>query len=80
MTSARSLAESISRDVEALAKRDTQSLRSLRREYSKQLRDVEGSVVIGAALELWQRRQMHRFIGDELIANHRGARKRCSAS
>ncbi len=52
---------------------NTAALRTLRREYSKRLKALPPGdiVVIGAALIA--NRRIHRFVGDELIANHREA-------
>jgi 3-methyladenine DNA glycosylase AlkD len=67
----------IVREIESRASRmpapNTAALRTLRREYSKRLKALPPGdiVVIGAALIA--NRRIHRFVGDELIANHREA-------
>ena len=48
-------------------------LRNLRREYSRRLRDADSRSILHLAYELKISDVVHRFFGDELIANHKGA-------
>ena len=66
------LAEQIAGRVRALPRSDTRSLRALRREYSRSLRDASPALIIALAPAL-ARSAIHRFFSDELIANHKGA-------
>jgi 3-methyladenine DNA glycosylase AlkD len=56
-----------------LAVRNTRALRLLRREYSKRLASTPPKEVIAIATALIENRRVHRFVGDELIANHSSA-------
>jgi 3-methyladenine DNA glycosylase AlkD len=69
---AEKLAEEIAERVHALPRADTRTLRELRREYSRLLKDASPSLIItlGPALV---GKSIHRFFGDELIANHPAA-------
>jgi 3-methyladenine DNA glycosylase AlkD len=76
------LAHEIEAAVASLASARTASVRALRRDYSKRLREQDGRFVIDLALRLWQQNnvlrregRVHRFFGDELVANHRGAQQ-----
>ena len=51
----------------------TPALRTLRREYTRRIRDAEPRSVIRLALDLQKAGVVHRFFSDELIANHKGA-------
>jgi len=66
------LADEIAARVCVLPRSDTQSLRSLRREYSRMLGDANSALILalGPALAA---KAIHRFFADELIANHEGA-------
>jgi 3-methyladenine DNA glycosylase AlkD len=59
--------------IAALPERSTQTLRALRREYSKRIRAWPPGDVIETANELIAHGRIHRFFADELIANHAGA-------
>jgi hypothetical protein len=61
--------EEIEARVEGMPVRNTAALRALRREYSKRLASVPPGDVVKIAAALIVRRQVHRFIGDELIAS-----------
>jgi hypothetical protein len=75
LTDPAATAASIESDVQRLPSRTTPKLRALRRDYSQRLRLSTSTSVIATALVLWRGRRVHRFFGDELIANHRGARE-----
>jgi hypothetical protein len=71
------VSDEIEARVAALPARSTQTIRALRREYSKRLRGAPPDEVIALAGELLRRRHLlrrtgdvHRFFADELIANH----------
>jgi 3-methyladenine DNA glycosylase AlkD len=51
----------------------TAVVRPLRREYSRRIRNADGKSVVRLSLELQKSEVVHRFFGDELIANHKGA-------
>lgn len=65
--------EEIEARVESMPVRDTQSLRALRREYSKRIAAVPAGDVIKIAAALIVHRRVPRFIGDELIASRADA-------
>ena len=55
--------------VESTPLRNTPALRSLRREYSKRIRALPAEDVVKIAGALIAHGRVHRFFGDELIAN-----------
>lgn len=67
------LAAEIVAEIRALHVRNTPSIRAVRRRVSKTIRDESGRDVIGLAQALGD--AAHRWVGYELIANHRGARE-----
>src|SRR5579859_4964404 len=67
---AREGADALLADVNALARRDTPTLRALRRARSARWRRETPDFIMGVAKEL-QRRRAHRWLGYELIRNHR---------
>jgi 3-methyladenine DNA glycosylase AlkD len=67
------LLSELTRCLRALASHDTATLRALRREYSRRLRDAAPREVITFANELRASGITHRFVADELIANHKAA-------
>jgi len=69
---AREGADALLAEVTALAHRDTPTLRALRRARSAQWRGRTPEFIMGVAMEL-QRRRVHRWLGYELIRNHRSA-------
>ncbi|HTP32315.1 MAG TPA: DNA alkylation repair protein [Candidatus Acidoferrales bacterium] len=70
---AATLVAEIEARVEAMPVRSAPELRALRREYSKRLRTLPASDVVRIAAALIANRRVHRFIGDELIANRADA-------
>jgi hypothetical protein len=64
------LVREIEARVEQAPVRNVPALRSLRREYSKHLRSLPAEDVVRVADSLIARGRVHRFVGDELIANH----------
>jgi 3-methyladenine DNA glycosylase AlkD len=68
-----SLASEIADAIDALPARTTAAIRAVRREYTRRLREAPPRLVVDLARELQRRGQLHRFFGDELIANHAGA-------
>jgi 3-methyladenine DNA glycosylase AlkD len=70
---ARSLLPHMIDEIGALRRAGLARLRSLRREYSRRLRDADSRSVIRLAYELKNSGIVHRFFSDELIANHKGA-------
>ena len=73
------LAVEIAKRVDALPKQNVPSVRAVRREYSKRIKDAEPREVVELAKELYRQRQVHRFFGDELIVHHKGALETLSA-
>src|SRR5262245_1722389 len=69
---ARSLLPHIIDEIGALRGAGLASLRALRREYSRRLRDADSRSVLRLAHELRDSGLVHRFFCDELIANHKG--------
>ena len=67
------LVEEIEARFEDLPVRNAQAMRGLRREYSKLVKALQPRDVVRIAGELIARGRVHRFFGDELIANHPGA-------
>ncbi|HEV2991780.1 MAG TPA: DNA alkylation repair protein [Candidatus Angelobacter sp.] len=55
--------------IQSLPVRNTSALRSLRREYSKRIKDLPAGEVVKVAAKLIAHRRVHRFIADELIAS-----------
>ena len=55
--------------IQSMTVRNTSALRSLRREYSKRVKDLSAGEVVKVAAKLIAQRRVHRFIADELIAN-----------
>lgn len=72
---AREGAQLLLAEAGALALRDTPTLRALRRARTAQWRSRAPDFVMGVAMEL-QRRRAHRWLGYELIRNHRAAFER----
>ena len=72
--STHAISRSIIADLAALPKRDTASVRSLRRKYSVALKTESAATLIGVALQLVKNGDfMARFVGYELIHHHRAA-------
>jgi len=63
------LVAEIESQVEAMPVRNVPALRALRREYSKRIKAASAAEVVRIAAALIDRRRVHRFIGDELIAS-----------
>jgi len=64
----------ITSKVESLPRRDTASVRALRREFSRRLGGVDPEMVIDLAFCLIARPEfLYRFVAYELIRHHRGA-------
>jgi dephospho-CoA kinase len=64
------LAADIAAEYAAVRPANTESLRKLRREYSKRLRAAEPQDIVALALALQRQPGVHRFLGDELILHH----------
>lgn len=67
------LAAEITARVQALPDKSAQPVRAVRREYSRAVRRWDARDVVELALALKREGEVHRFVGDELIANHRAA-------
>lgn len=67
------LAAEIAKRIRELPDRGTASIRALRREYSRRIAPAPAEQVLALAHALLARPHVHRFVADELIANHRGA-------
>jgi 3-methyladenine DNA glycosylase AlkD len=68
------LTREIRKRVENLSTRDTNAIRNLRREFSKRLVNAEPELVLQLALKLKELPEFEfRFIGYELVQNHRAA-------
>jgi hypothetical protein len=72
---ARAGADALLAEVSAATRRDTPTLRALRRSHSARWRGRGPEFVVGVAMEL-QRRRAHRWLGYELIRHHRPAFER----
>jgi 3-methyladenine DNA glycosylase AlkD len=62
------LVNEIEEQVGAASVRTAVALRVLRREYSKRLKTASPAEIVAIGSKLIERRRVHRFIGDELIA------------
>jgi 3-methyladenine DNA glycosylase AlkD len=65
-----SIVRDIEADVENASNRSAPVLRRIRRKYSASLKQASAADVLAVAETLQKRRRIHRFVGDELIANH----------
>jgi 3-methyladenine DNA glycosylase AlkD len=65
----------IEAQVERMPVRNASALRALRREYSKRIEALAAADVVNIAAALIDRRRVHRFIADELIASRPDALK-----
>lgn len=63
----RTLADELDRAVRALSEPTTQSVRRVRREYSKRVRSAPGEYVVSLA---WALAERHRWVAFELIEHH----------
>lgn len=70
---AKALAEEIASRVEALPVQNVPSVRAVRREYTKRLKNEVPKDIVKLAKELYRRKRIHRFVADELITYHKGA-------
>src|SRR4030095_1760590 len=67
-----SIANEISKRMSLLRTTDTASIRTLRREHSKRLAQSPARFVIKIALQLLKNKtELHRFVGYELVNQHR---------
>jgi 3-methyladenine DNA glycosylase AlkD len=73
INSADELATEITRRIHALPSLKTESVRAVRREYSKRLTNSPAEYVIDLALQLLDKPGIHRFVAYELIKHHRSA-------
>jgi 3-methyladenine DNA glycosylase AlkD len=71
----RAIVAEIEAQVEGMTVRNAAAMRALRRQYSKRTKRLSAGDVINIAAALIAHRRVHRFIGDELIANHPDALK-----
>src|SRR5712691_4865244 len=69
----RSLLLQVISRIDTLPDRGLATLRALRRESSRRLRDTDPKSILLLASKLRDARVVHRFFSDELIANHQGA-------
>jgi hypothetical protein len=67
------LAGEIAQRIDNLLTHDTPSVRAVRREYSRRLAHAPARDVVRLGLTLLRHARVHRFVADELIANHREA-------
>ncbi len=67
------LVTEIEGSVARLPDQKASTLRALRREYSRRMKSMAAEEVLAAAEALVERRRVHRFFGEELIAGHPGA-------
>jgi 3-methyladenine DNA glycosylase AlkD len=67
------LAAEIAQRIDGLPVRDTAAVRAVRREFSRRLAAAPGRDVVRLAEALLRDGTVHRFVADELIANHRSA-------
>ncbi|HWO00959.1 MAG TPA: DNA alkylation repair protein [Blastocatellia bacterium] len=64
----------IDSSIRELPRRDTQSIRTMRRQFSKEIARAEARDVLNLGLKLLERGDfMHRFFAYELVSNHRRA-------
>ena len=69
-----STADEISKRLVSLSSSDTQAIRTLRREYSKQLAKSPARFVVKVALQLLRNNTIaHRFVSYELVNKHPAA-------
>ena len=71
--SAEELAREIATEIRSLPSFRTESVRGVRREYSKRLTKAPAAFVIDVALRLLEAREVHRFVAYELIRHHAAA-------
>jgi 3-methyladenine DNA glycosylase AlkD len=64
------LESEISARVAALARRDTESIRNVRREFSRRLSKTQPQLIIALALNLTRSGSVPRFLAYELIQHH----------
>lgn len=70
---AEELAREIATTIRALSSFETETVRAVRRSYSKRLSKVPADYIIDVALRLLDERRIHRFVPYELIKYHRQA-------
>lgn len=75
--SARALARLIDAEIRALPMRNTPSVRAVRRDYSRRLREADSAFVLALARALLEE-YGQRWVAYELIAHHQGAYQRLS--
>lgn len=71
--SAEELAREIATEIRSLSSFRTESVRGVRREYSKRLAKAPASFVVDVALRLLDARAVNRFVAYELIKHHAAA-------
>jgi 3-methyladenine DNA glycosylase AlkD len=59
--------------IASLAGHDTETIRAVRREFSKRIVKLPAALVIELAIKLIDRSEVPRFVGYELIQNHKAA-------
>lgn len=69
----KALADEVAKRVAALPMQNVPSIRAVRREYTKRLKGEAPRDIVALAKELYRQQRVHRFIGDELMAYHKGA-------
>ena len=70
----KALAADIDARLHALPSRKTETVRAMRREFSKRLANAHAGAVIGLALELLERPNFeYRFVAYELVCHHHAA-------
>jgi 3-methyladenine DNA glycosylase AlkD len=69
------LQNEISARVAALTRRDTESFRNVRREFSRRLAKAAPELIVALALNLTRSRDVPRFLAYELVQHHREALK-----
>lgn len=69
------IVEEIETRVKKMPVRNAPALRTLRREYSKRIKELPAQDIIKIAMALVRHKRVHRFVGDELIASRTDALK-----
>jgi hypothetical protein len=73
------LQNKVSARVAALTRRDTESLRNVRREFSRRLAKAAPELIVALALNLTRSSDVPRFLAYELVQHHREALKSLKA-
>jgi len=73
LTTAKAIVAELEQNILFARSQSTPVLRAIRKDISRQIKSLEGDVIIQAAVNLIARRKVHRFIPCELVQNHPAA-------